>query len=170
MGSCEADHCFMEKKPEPSGIMRIVKGCVKSPSRRMSGCDYDRNKDSISCTCNNGDFCNDIIHIRPQIRRNITCKQCDERDSDCSDMCIGQWCYENTNGKTGCGFGPPTLPFFYEGHELLMHRSKVCMTISRGNGIPGKHCICNTHLCNDLFRTLPTFGLLSTHQKSRSVI
>jgi hypothetical protein len=75
---------------------------------------------------------------------------------------------ESTSGVTGCGFGPPALPFFYKSPELLMHRSKVCVTLSRGTAAPAKHCICNTHRCNDLFQSHPLFGF-SPAQRSRSV-
>uniref|UniRef100_A0A915D2G6 Protein quiver n=1 Tax=Ditylenchus dipsaci TaxID=166011 RepID=A0A915D2G6_9BILA len=142
MGVCEADFCFIEKKPtELSGIYRITKGCVKKPARTRSnliGCDYDHYANHIQC------------------------------------ICRGQWCHEisvtgNGNQKSGCGYGPPSLPYFYRGPELLFHRAKTCVTISRGNGIPHKYCICNTHLCNDYSRanTLPYFTGLG--HKSRSI-
>uniref|UniRef100_A0AC34PXK6 Sodefrin-like factor n=1 Tax=Panagrolaimus sp. JU765 TaxID=591449 RepID=A0AC34PXK6_9BILA len=128
MGSCKADYCFTERKPtEIPGIFKIVKGCLKRPSRTHHGCDYDHFPDHIQC-----------------------------RDPDCSETCQGQWCHEDTaTGSTGCGYGPPSLPFFYKGPELLFHRSKICITMSRGNNAkPRRHCICNTHMCND-FRKQP---------------
>ncbi|KAI6190181.1 hypothetical protein M3Y97_00088900 [Aphelenchoides bicaudatus] len=167
MGSCESNYCFTEKKTDPSGILRITKGCIKNPARRM-GCDYDRNKDSIVCVCN-GDFCNDIIQMMPQMRRNITCRKCDERDPKCSDTCVGQWCYESSTGQAGCRFGPPSLPFFYETSELLMSRTKVCATLSRGNGIPIRHCICNVILCNDHAHNQAPFSMIYSPHRSRSV-
>ncbi|CAD5232261.1 unnamed protein product [Bursaphelenchus xylophilus] len=168
MGSCEADYCFTEKKPtEVPGLFRITKGCVKRPARTRIGCDYDKTLDSIQCICV-GDFCNDAIYMRPILRRNITCRSCPERDPDCGRTCHGQWCHEDVNsGASGCGYGPPSLPYFYAGPEVLTHRSKVCITLSRGNGVPQRHCICNTHLCNDMFRETPILG--SAAQKSRSV-
>ena len=154
MGSCEADYCFTERKPtEVSGIFRITKGCLKRPARTHHGCDYDHFPDHIQCVCT-GDFCNDVVYLRPQFRRNITCRHCSERDPECSYTCQGQWCHEDAStGATGCGYGPPSLPFFYKGPELLYHRSKICITMSRGNNAkPRKHCICNTHMCNDFHR------------------
>jgi hypothetical protein len=150
MGSCEADYCFTEKKPtEVAGVYRITKGCIKRPSRTRIGCDYDHYPDRIQCICA-GDFCNDAILLRPMMRRNITCRQCTEKHPDCPRTCQGQWCTEDvTTGATACGYGPPSLPYYYQGPELLSHRSKVCMTLSRGNAHPRKHCICNTHMCND---------------------
>uniref|UniRef100_A0A7E4UXD5 Activin_recp domain-containing protein n=1 Tax=Panagrellus redivivus TaxID=6233 RepID=A0A7E4UXD5_PANRE len=151
MGSCEADYCFIERKPdEIPGSWRITKGCLKRPSRTRSGCDFDNSSNHIQCVCA-GDFCNEAIYMYTQIRRNVTCKMCPERDPECSDTCQGQWCHEDAvTGATGCGYGPPSLPFFYKGPELLYHRNKLCVTLSRGNNAkPWKYCICNTHLCND---------------------
>lgn len=105
MGSCEADYCFTEKKPtEVEGVYRITKGCVKRPSRTRIGCDYDHFPDHIQCICA-GDFCNDAVVLRPTMRRNITCKHCEERQPDCSRTCQGQWCNEDvTTGATGTNF------------------------------------------------------------------
>lgn len=168
MGSCEAEYCFAEKRPtEVPGLFRITKGCVKRPTRTRIGCDYDKTLDSVHCICV-GEFCNTAIYMRPTLRRNITCKSCSERDPDCGEVCHGQWCHEDVNtGATGCGYGPPTLPYFYSGPEVLDHRSKVCITLSRGNGVPQRHCICNTHMCNDLFKDSNILG--SSAQRSRSV-
>lgn len=132
MGSCEADFCFIEKRPtEFAGQFRITKGCVKRPARTRVGCDYDHYADHIQCVCS-GDFCNDVILLRPILRRNITCRECPERQPDCGKTCQGQWCHEKVStGGSGCGFGPPALPYFYNGPELLYHRSKICVTISR---------------------------------------
>lgn len=149
MGSCEADHCFIERKPtDIQGRYRITKGCIKRPSRTHLGCDYDHFRDHIQCICA-GEFCNDMIFIRPIHRRNVTCRKCPERHPDCGESCQGQWCHEDsTTGAAGCGYGPPSLPYFYKGPELLYHRTRVCVTISRGSGKPRRHCICNTNNCN----------------------
>ncbi|VDL82731.1 unnamed protein product, partial [Nippostrongylus brasiliensis] len=102
-----------------------------------------------------GPFCNDHIYVRSIVRRNVTCRKCSERDPDCEDKCQGQWCHEDsTTGAAGCGFGPPSLPFFFHGPELLYYRNKVCVTISRGAGKPHKHCICNTNMCNGYMKPL----------------
>ncbi|PIO70265.1 hypothetical protein TELCIR_07884 [Teladorsagia circumcincta] len=93
-----------------------------------------------------GPFCNDHIYIRSMVRRNVTCRKCAERDPDCDDKCQGQWCHEDsTTGAAGCGFGPPSLPFFYRGPELLYYRNKVCVTLSRYNwDVLGNGCTTNT--------------------------
>uniref|UniRef100_A0AC35GB84 Uncharacterized protein n=1 Tax=Panagrolaimus sp. PS1159 TaxID=55785 RepID=A0AC35GB84_9BILA len=160
IGSCEADYCFIERKPaEIPGAFRITKGCLKRPSRTQYGCDYDHFGDHIQCVCR-GKFCNDAIYFRPTFRRNLTCRSCGERNPDCDDTCQGQWCHEDTvSGQTGCGFGPPSMPFFYKGPELLFNRNKLCITLSRGNNAkPRKYCICNTHLCNDFLAGSRYFG------------
>lgn len=52
MGSCEADYCFIEKKPiDMNGLFRITKGCIKRPSRTRLGCDYDHYPNHIQCVC-----------------------------------------------------------------------------------------------------------------------
>ncbi|RCN29536.1 hypothetical protein ANCCAN_24703 [Ancylostoma caninum] len=67
-------------------------------------------------------------------------------------------CHEDsTTGASGCGFGPPSLPFFYKGPELLYYRNKLCVTISRGAGKPHKHCICNTNMCNGLVKPMERY-------------
>ncbi|KAJ1346634.1 hypothetical protein KIN20_001506 [Parelaphostrongylus tenuis] len=86
---------------------------------------------------------------------------CTERDPNCDHKCQGQWCHEDTTtGASGCGFGPPSLPFFYEGPELLYYRNKLCVTISRGAGKPHKHCICNTNMCNGFIKPLGRYPIL----------
>ncbi|KAK0410644.1 hypothetical protein QR680_005251 [Steinernema hermaphroditum] len=171
MGSCESNYCFIERKPtEVRGVHRITKGCVKNPARTRAGCDFDHFPDHIQCICS-GNFCNDIIFLRPAHRHNVTCRQCSERNPDCSETCQGQWCHEDsTTGASGCGYGPPSLPYFYKGPELLRERNKVCITMSRGNGKPRRHCICNTNMCNDFHRYYPyqSSGLSSAH-RSRSL-
>ncbi|KAI6177907.1 TGF-beta receptor/activin receptor, type I/II domain-containing protein [Aphelenchoides fujianensis] len=89
-GSCESEFCFTEKRPiEQPGVFRIVKGCVKRPSRTRVGCDFDRTPNAIQCVCT-GDFCNDAIYMmRSAFRRNITCRECNEREPDCSETCRG---------------------------------------------------------------------------------
>uniref|UniRef100_A0A914BWH5 Uncharacterized protein n=1 Tax=Acrobeloides nanus TaxID=290746 RepID=A0A914BWH5_9BILA len=158
MGICEADYCFIEKKPtDLAGIFRITKGCLKRPPRIASGCDYDHFPDHVQCICS-GDFCNDAIHMKPHIRKSISCKKCPEKDPDCGRTCTGQWCHEDTtSGATGCGYGPPSLPFFYKSHDLLStYRPKICITLSRGaNSQPHRHCICNTPMCNDQHKNVP---------------
>uniref|UniRef100_A0A0M3I5Z7 Urokinase plasminogen activator surface receptor-like n=1 Tax=Ascaris lumbricoides TaxID=6252 RepID=A0A0M3I5Z7_ASCLU len=132
MGSCESDYCFIERKPtDVVGRYRITKGCVKRPSRTHLGCDYDHFHDHIQCICA-GEFCNDMIYIRSIHRRNVTCRKCSDREPDCGESCQGQWCHEDsTTGAAGCGYGPPSLPYFYKGPELLYHRTRLCVTISR---------------------------------------
>ncbi|VDK42856.1 unnamed protein product [Anisakis simplex] len=34
---------------------------------------------------------------------------------------------------SGCGYGPPSLPYFYKGPELLYHRTRLCITMSSDN-------------------------------------
>ncbi|TKR60416.1 hypothetical protein L596_027668 [Steinernema carpocapsae] len=169
MGSCESDYCFIERKPtEVPGLHRITKGCVQRPSRTQAGCDFDHFPDHIQCICS-GNFCNDMIFLRPAHRHNVTCRQCSERDPDCSNTCQGQWCHEDsTTGASGCGYGPPSLPYFYKGPDLLFHRNKVCVTISRGNGKPRRHCICNSNMCNDFHRYYP-YQAQSSGLRSRSL-
>ncbi|KAI6185323.1 hypothetical protein M3Y98_00010300 [Aphelenchoides besseyi] len=169
-GFCESDYCFTDKRPtEFSDKYRLVKGCIKKPTRLRVGCDYDRTPNSIQCICA-GNYCNDAIYMkRSSATRNITCRSCNERNPDCDQTCKGEWCYEDVkNGLTGCGFGPPSLPFLYKGYELLTSRSKVCATLSRGNAASQRHCICNTHMCNDVFHNQALFGISSTF-RSRSV-
>ncbi|VDD94876.1 unnamed protein product [Enterobius vermicularis] len=153
MGSCEADYCYIERKPADGyGKYRITKGCVRRPPRKLLGCDYDYFQDHILCVCY-GRFCNDAIYFRPVTRRNVTCRKCPERDPDCGDTCQGQWCHEDTTtGSAGCGYGPPALPFFYKSLDLLAHRSRICISISRGTGKAHRHCVCKTNNCNDLNR------------------
>lgn len=65
-------------------------------------------------------------------RRNITCRDCSDRNADCGRTCRGEWCHEKvSSGGAGCGYGPPSLPYFYRGVELLRHNDKVCVTLSR---------------------------------------
>ncbi|KHJ81396.1 hypothetical protein OESDEN_18918, partial [Oesophagostomum dentatum] len=66
----------------------------------------------------------------------------------------------------GCGFGPPSLPFFYKGPELLYYRNKLCVTISRGAGKPHKHCICNTNMCNGLVKPMGRYPLSAARDSS----
>ncbi|CAJ0581904.1 unnamed protein product, partial [Mesorhabditis spiculigera] len=153
-GQCAAEHCFIERKPtETRGVYRITKGCVESPSRTQANCDYDHFADHLQCICH-GKFCNDHIFLLShnlQYRKNLTCRKCSERDPDCSETCQGHWCHEDsTTGASGCGYGPPSLPFFFKGPELFFHTSKLCITMSRGSGVPRRHCICNRNYCNQV--------------------
>ncbi|PAV76264.1 hypothetical protein WR25_02183 [Diploscapter pachys] len=150
MGSCQSSHCYIEKKPtETPGAMKITKGCIRHSPRLHAGCEYDNFADHVLCTCK-GRFCNDIVALRRLHYRNVTCRMCTEKDgSDCDDTCTGQWCFEDsTTGVSGCGFGPPSLPFFYKGYQLFYYTNKVCIMLSRGAGKPRRHCICNTSMCN----------------------
>uniref|UniRef100_A0A915PLZ0 Uncharacterized protein n=1 Tax=Setaria digitata TaxID=48799 RepID=A0A915PLZ0_9BILA len=153
MGSCESDYCFIERRPtDEKGHYRITKGCIKRPPRTQLGCDYDRFQDHILCICK-GEFCNDMIYIRPMHRRTIICRNCSDRQPECNEICHGQWCHEDsTTGVAGCGYGPPSLPYFYKGPELLYYRTRMCVTISRGTSSPRKHCICNTNNCNNVYK------------------
>uniref|UniRef100_A0A915AQP2 Uncharacterized protein n=1 Tax=Parascaris univalens TaxID=6257 RepID=A0A915AQP2_PARUN len=171
MGSCESHYCFIERKPtDVVGRYRITKGCVKRPSRTHLGCDYDHFHDHIQCICA-GEFCNDMIYIRSIHRRNVTCRKCSDREPDCGESCQGQWCHEDsTTGAAGCGYGPPSLPYFYKGPELLYHRTRLCVTISRGAGKPRKHCICNTNNCNAIYRTYYPWGQSEGITRTRSLI
>ncbi|CAJ0588308.1 unnamed protein product [Cylicocyclus nassatus] len=136
------------------GTIKISLCCLRRSPRTLPGCEYDHFSDHVLCVCH-GPFCNDHIYIRAMVRRNVTCRKCTERDPECEDKCQGQWCHEDTTtGAAGCGFGPPSLPFFYKGPELLYYRNKLCVTISRGAGKPHKHCICNTNMCNGLVKPL----------------
>ncbi|UMM32931.1 hypothetical protein L5515_006581 [Caenorhabditis briggsae] len=56
-----------------------------------------------------------------------------------------------STGASGCGYGPPALPFYYRGPELFYYRSKVCITLSRGAGKPRRHCVCSTNMCNTVY-------------------
>ncbi|VDM39465.1 unnamed protein product [Toxocara canis] len=171
MGSCESEYCFIERKPtDVPGRYRITKGCVKRPSRTHFGCDYDHFHDHIQCICA-GEFCNDMIFIRSMHRRNVTCRKCSDREPDCGESCQGQWCHEDsTTGAAGCGYGPPSLPYFYNGPELLYRRTRLCITISRGTGKPRKHCICNTNNCNAIYRTYYPWGQSEGITRTRSLI
>lgn len=52
MGSCEADYCYIERKPaDGHGKYWITKGCVRRPPRKTLGCDYDYFQDHILCVC-----------------------------------------------------------------------------------------------------------------------
>ncbi|ETN85100.1 hypothetical protein NECAME_06566 [Necator americanus] len=117
--------------PICAGQKKNDKGCLRRSPRTLPGCEYDHFSDHVLCVCH-GPFCNDHIYIRAMVRRNVTCRKCSERDPECDDKCQGQWCHEDsTTGASGCGFGPPSLPFFYKGPELLYYRNKLCVTISR---------------------------------------
>lgn len=62
MGSCEADYCFIEKRPtETEGVFRITKGCIKRPSRKVMGCDYDHYSDHVKCVCSGNNTYRSII-------------------------------------------------------------------------------------------------------------
>ncbi|CAD6193881.1 unnamed protein product [Caenorhabditis auriculariae] len=151
MGSCHANQCFSERRPtEVPGVMRITKGCLRHSSRRHAGCEYDHFRDHVSCICS-GRFCNENI-TKPHQPRPVTCRSCTEKNPDCDDRCTGHWCHEDsTTGASGCGFGPPALPFFFKGPEVFYYRNKQCVTLSRGAGKPRRHCICNTDMCNTVF-------------------
>ncbi|MFH4978005.1 hypothetical protein AB6A40_004714 [Gnathostoma spinigerum] len=96
---------------------------------------------------------------------------CTDRDPDCGESCQGQWCHEDsTTGAAGCGYGPPSLPFFYKGPELLFHRTRLCVTISRGAGKPRKHCICNTNNCNGIYKALYPWEKAESGSRTRSLI
>ncbi|WKY13839.1 hypothetical protein Q1695_004574 [Nippostrongylus brasiliensis] len=174
MGSCPSNQCFIEKKPtEERGVFRITKGCLRKSPRTLPGCEYEHFSDHVLCVCH-GPFCNDHIYVRSIVRRNVTCRKCSERDPDCEDKCQGQWCHEDsTTGAAGCGFGPPSLPFFFHGPELLYYRNKVCVTISRGAGKPHKHCICNTNMCNGYMKPLGRYPVSMARDgalRSRSLV
>lgn len=65
-------------------------------------------------------------------RRNVTCRDCNDRNGHCGRTCSGEWCHENvSSGGAGCGHGPPVLPYFYRIAELLRHNGKNCVTLSR---------------------------------------
>uniref|UniRef100_A0A8R1DZR0 Uncharacterized protein n=1 Tax=Caenorhabditis japonica TaxID=281687 RepID=A0A8R1DZR0_CAEJA len=83
--------------------------------------------------------------------KSVTCRECTEKQPDCDSTCQGHWCHEDmTTGAAGCGYGPPALPFYYRGPELLYYRSKVCIALSRGAGKPRRHCVCSKNMCNTL--------------------
>ncbi|CAJ0929751.1 unnamed protein product, partial [Mesorhabditis belari] len=152
MGLCSSEMCFIERKPtEIKGSFRITKGCIENPARTQEICDFDHFPDHLQCVCR-GHNCNDhiyLLHQSFQYRKNITCRKCSERDPDCGDTCYGHWCHEDSaTGASGCGYGPPSLPFFHKGPELFYHTSKICVTMSRGSGVPRRHCICNRPYCN----------------------
>ena len=154
-GVCEADYCFAEKKPsEVAGVFRLSKGCVKRPSRTTAGCDFEHFADHLLCVCAGpGDFCNDHILIRVNTAawRNVTCRNCPDGRPDCGQTCQGQWCHQKTStGASGCGFGPPSLPYLYQTPDLLRQQPKVCLSLSRGsNGSPHQFCVCVGNLCNE---------------------
>ncbi|CAI4227088.1 unnamed protein product [Auanema sp. JU1783] len=158
MGSCSSNQCFIEKKPtEEKGVFRITKGCLRRSPRTFLGCEYDNFSDHILCVCT-GNFCNNNIYVRPIKQREVTCRRCSDKDPECSDTCQGQWCHEDTaSGAAGCGYGPPALPFFHKGPELIPYRNKLCVTMSRGAGKPRRHCICASNMCNAYIK--PTYGI-----------
>lgn len=89
---------------------------------------------------------------RQKYTRTIQCRECSEKNPNCGSSCEGHWCHEDmSTGASGCGYGPPALPFYYRGPELFYYRSKVCITLSRGAGKPRRHCICNTANCNNVY-------------------
>uniref|UniRef100_A0A914HKI4 Uncharacterized protein n=1 Tax=Globodera rostochiensis TaxID=31243 RepID=A0A914HKI4_GLORO len=151
MGNCEADFCFAEKRPsESSGVFRLTKGCVKKPQRTRVGCDFAHSADRVHCVCA-GDFCNDSVLMRVHTaRQNVTCRRCPDSRPNCGQTCQGQWCHVHVStSASGCGFGPPSLPYVYQSSELFRQRSRVCVSLSRGNGSPHEFCVCNFNLCND---------------------
>lgn len=155
MGSCESGQCFIEKKPtEIPGSMKITKGCLRRTSRIHHGCEYDHFSDHILCVCQ-GHYCNDKVVMnttRQKYTRSVICRECSEKQPDCGSTCEGHWCHEDmSTGASGCGYGPPALPFYYRGPELFYYQSKLCITLSRGAGKPRRHCVCNTNLCNTLY-------------------
>ncbi|PIC24105.1 hypothetical protein B9Z55_017560 [Caenorhabditis nigoni] len=155
MGSCESGQCFIEKKPtEIPGSMKITKGCLRRTSRIHHGCEYDHFSDHILCVCQ-GHYCNDKVVMnttRQKYTRTVTCRECSEKQPDCGSTCEGHWCHEDmSTGASGCGYGPPALPFYYRGPELFYYRSKVCITLSRGAGKPRRHCVCSTNMCNTVY-------------------
>ncbi|KAL3984617.1 hypothetical protein ACH3XW_35265 [Acanthocheilonema viteae] len=170
MGSCESDYCFIERRPtDERDYYRITKGCIKRPPRTHMGCDYDRFQNHILCICR-GEFCNDMIYIRPMHRQTITCRNCSDREPDCGEICRGQWCHEDsTTGAAGCGYGPPSLPYFYKGPELLYYRTRMCVTVSRGSSSPRKHCICNTNNCNVAYKRSTPWNHLEGASRIRSL-
>lgn len=171
MGSCESDYCFIERKPiDERGRYRITKGCVRRPSRTHMGCDYDHFRDHILCVCR-GEFCNDMIYIRPMHRKTVLCRHCSEREPECGNTCQGQWCHEDSlTGAAGCGYGPPSLPYFYKGPELLYHQTRVCVTISRGASSPRRHCICNTNKCNSVHVRFASWNQVEGITRTRSLL
>uniref|UniRef100_A0A0K0EQ88 Activin_recp domain-containing protein n=1 Tax=Strongyloides stercoralis TaxID=6248 RepID=A0A0K0EQ88_STRER len=170
MGSCESDYCYIERRPvDIPGVFRITKGCVKKPSRTQAGCDYDTLPDHVYCVCS-GNFCNEALLMKPMLRKNVTCRKCSEKDPNCDNVCVGHWCHEDSlTGVSGCGYGPPSLPYFYKGPHLLFHRNRICLTIARGPlAKPRKHCICNSNMCNDFMRTYQlTYSYNSQNFKSK---
>ena len=105
---------------------------------------------------------------RQKYTRSVTCRECSEKQPDCGETCEGHWCHEDmSTGASGCGYGPPALPFYYRGPELFYYRSKVCITLSRylldgfqhfltqknfrGAGKPRRHCVCSTNMCNTAY-------------------
>lgn len=95
-------------------------------------------------------------------------------------------CHEDsTTGAAGCGYGPPSLPFYHKDYNLLPYRGKICVTISRyvdwvkeiifrayrGAGKPRKHCICSSNMCN-AFHAKSFYGISRSHDgivRSRSL-
>uniref|UniRef100_A0A183BJV8 Neuroendocrine convertase 2 n=2 Tax=Globodera pallida TaxID=36090 RepID=A0A183BJV8_GLOPA len=76
--------------------------------------------------------------------------KCPDSRPDCGQTCQGQWCHVHVStSASGCGFGPPSLPYVYQSSELFRQRSRVCVSLSRGNGSPHEFCVCNFNLCND---------------------
>lgn len=163
MGSCQADHCFTDKQPSGvPGVFRLSKGCMRRPARTRSGCDFDHYADHVLCLCSGpGDFCNDhiLMRVNTALWRNVTCRNCPDGRPDCGQTCQGQWCHQKTStGASGCGFGPPALPYHYQSVELLLRQHpKVCISMSRSGGTtsignilrPQRFCICLGHLCNE---------------------
>ncbi|KAL3079401.1 hypothetical protein niasHT_036390 [Heterodera trifolii] len=153
MGSCQADFCFADKRPSDStgGVFTLTKGCVKRPQRTRVGCDFAHHSDHVRCICS-GNFCNDSVLMRVNTsRRNVTCRKCSDSRPNCGHTCQGQWCHLHVStSATGCGFGPPSLPFVYQSYEMFgQRRNKVCVSLSRGNASPHEICVCNSNLCND---------------------
>ncbi|EFO20451.1 hypothetical protein LOAG_08040 [Loa loa] len=112
-----------------------------------------------------------MIYIRPMQRQTIICRNCTDREPDCGEICRGQWCHEDsTAGAAGCGYGPPSLPYFYKGPELLYYRTRMCVTVSRGSSSPRKYCICNTNNCNIIYkRSMPWNNHLEGTTRIRSL-
>ncbi|KAL3084203.1 hypothetical protein niasHT_039329 [Heterodera trifolii] len=153
MGSCQADFCFADKRPSDStgGVFTLTKGCVKRPQRTRVGCDFAHHSDHVRCICS-GNFCNDSVLMRVNTsRRNVTCRKCSDSRPNCGHTCQGQWCHLHVStSATGCGFGPPSLPFVYQSYEMFgQRRNRVCVSLSRGNASPHEICVCNSNLCND---------------------